>query len=48
VAERVFIEDCPGFSDDAAYAAMDFLLAALGGIASEIFYSVAHLLRRHG
>jgi len=44
VAERVFIEGCPGFSDDAAYAAMDFLLAALGGIASEIFYSVAHLL----
>jgi Transposase DDE domain len=44
VAERVFIEGCPGFSDDAAYAAMDFLLAALPGIASEVFYSVAHLL----
>src|SRR5262245_32423607 len=44
VADRVFIEGCPGFSDDAAYAAMDFLLAALGEIASEVFYSVAHLL----
>ena len=44
VAERVFIEGCPGFSDDAACAAMDFLLAALPEIASEIFYSVAHLL----
>jgi hypothetical protein len=44
VAERVFIEGCPGFSDDAAYRAMDFLLSALEEIASEIFYSVAHLL----
>src|SRR5579875_619719 len=44
VAERVFIEDCPGFSDDAAYRAMDFLLEALEEIASEIFWSVAHLL----
>jgi hypothetical protein len=44
VAERVFIEGCPGFSDDAAYRAMDFLLGALEEIASEIFYSVAHLL----
>jgi hypothetical protein len=44
VAERVFIEDCPGFSDDAAYAAMDFLLGALEEIAAEIFWSVAHLL----
>ena len=44
VAERVFIEDCPGFSDDAAYAAMDFLLDALGEIAAEIFSSAAHLL----
>jgi Transposase DDE domain len=44
VAERVAIEDCPGFSDDAAYRAMDFLLAGLGEIASEIFASVAHLL----
>ena len=38
-AERVFIEDCPGFSDDAAYRAMDFLLDALEEIAAEIFCS---------
>jgi len=44
VAERVFIENCPGFSDDAAYRAMDFLLGALEEIAAEVFYSVAHLL----
>jgi Transposase DDE domain len=44
VAERVVIEGCPGFSDDAAYRAMDFLLSALEEIAAEIFYSVAHLL----
>jgi DDE family transposase len=44
VAERVFIEGCGGFSDDAAYAAMDFLLAALTEVAAEIFSSVAHLL----
>jgi len=44
VAERVFIEDCPGFSDDTAYRAMDFLLDALEEIAAEIFSSVAHLL----
>jgi hypothetical protein len=44
VAERVAIEGCPGFSEDAAYAAMDFLLEALEEIASEIFASVAHLL----
>jgi Transposase len=44
VAQRVAIADCPGFSDDAAYRAMDFLLGALGEIASEIFASVAHLL----
>jgi hypothetical protein len=44
VAERVAIEGCAGFSEDAAYAAMDFLLNALGEIASEIFASVAHLL----
>jgi hypothetical protein len=43
-AERVFIEGCPGFSDDAAYRAMGFLLGALDDIAAEIFYSVAHLL----
>jgi DDE family transposase len=44
VAERVAIEGCPGFSDDAAYAAMDFLLNALEDIAAEVFASVAHLL----
>jgi Transposase DDE domain len=44
VAERVFIQGCGGFSDDAAYAAMDFLLAALEEVAAEIFSSVAHLL----
>jgi len=44
VAERAAVEGCAGFSEDAAYAAMDFLLDALGGIASQIFSSVAHLL----
>jgi Transposase DDE domain len=44
VAERVFLEGCPGFSDDAAYGAMDFLLEALDEVASEIFWSVAQLL----
>jgi len=44
VAERVFIEGCPGFSDDQAYRAMDFLLAALEEIASGIFWPAAHLL----
>jgi hypothetical protein len=44
VAERVAIAGCPGFSDDAAYAAMDFLLDALGEIAAEVFAAVAHLL----
>jgi hypothetical protein len=44
VAERVAIEGCEGFTDDAAYAAMDFLLDALGDIAGEVFTSVAHLL----
>jgi hypothetical protein len=44
VAERVAVEGCPGFSEAAAYAAMDFLLAALGEIAERIFASVAHLL----
>jgi hypothetical protein len=44
VAERVAIEGCPGFTDDAAYAGMDFLLDALEEIAGEIFGSVAHLL----
>jgi Transposase DDE domain len=44
VAQRVFVEHLPGFSDDAAYRAMDFLLDALGEIAAEVFASVAHLL----
>lgn len=44
VAERVAIDGCTGFTDDAAYAAMDFLLDALNEIASEVFASVAHLL----
>lgn len=44
VAERVAVAGCPGFTDDAAYAAMDFLLDALEEIAGEIFGSVAHLL----
>jgi hypothetical protein len=44
VAQRVAIEGCTGFSDDAAYAAMDFLLDALAEIAAEIFAAVAHLL----
>jgi hypothetical protein len=44
VAQRVAIAGCPAFSDDAAYAAMDFLLDALGEIAAEVFGSVAHLL----
>jgi len=44
VAQRVFIEHLPGFSDDAAYRAMDFLLGALDEIAAEVFASVAHLL----
>ena len=44
VADRVAIADCAGFSDDCAYAAMDFLLDALDEIAGRIFASVAHLL----
>jgi hypothetical protein len=44
VAERVAIDGCAGFTDDAAYRGMDFLLDALGEIASEIFASVATLL----
>jgi hypothetical protein len=44
VAERVTIAGCAGFSDDAAYRAMDFLLDALSEIAAQIFDSVAHLL----
>jgi hypothetical protein len=44
VGERVAITGRAGFSDDAAYRAMDFLLEALGEIAAQIFDSVAHLL----
>ena len=44
VAERVAIEGLGGFSDDAAYRGMDFLLDALDEIAAEVFASVAHLL----
>jgi hypothetical protein len=44
VGARVAITGCAGFSDDAAYRAMDFLLEALGEIAAQIFDSVAHLL----
>jgi IS4 transposase len=43
-AERVALPGCPAFSDDAAYRAMDFLLAALPEIAEGIFASTASLL----
>ena len=42
--ERVAIDGCPSFDDDGAYAAMDFLLGALGEIAETIFSSTANLL----
>ena len=44
VAERVVIDGCAGFTDDAAHAAMDFLLDALAEVAAEVFAAVAHLL----
>ena len=44
VAERVAVDGLTELGDDQAYRAMDFLLAALEEIASEIFGSVAHLL----
>jgi GNAT superfamily N-acetyltransferase len=44
VAERVAISDCPAFDDQAAYAAMDFLLEALPDIARGIFDRTATLL----
>ena len=45
VANRVAIAGLAGgFSDDAAYRGMDFLLDALGEIAAEVFASLAHLL----
>jgi hypothetical protein len=40
----VLIEGVPGFSDDAAYRAMDFLLAALDEVAAGVFASVATLV----
>jgi hypothetical protein len=42
--ERVAIHQCPSFDDQAAYAAMDFLLGALPEIAERIFTSTANLL----
>ncbi len=42
--ERVALVDCPDFDDDAAYAAMDFLLAALPEIAERIFSATSNLL----
>lgn len=44
VAQRVFVEHLPAFSDDQAYRAMDFLLAALDEVAAGVFGSVATLL----
>ena len=44
VGERVAIEGCAGFDTDAAYAAMDFLLDALGEIAAGVFDATATLL----
>ena len=44
VSERVAIEGCPRFDDDAAYRAMDFLSAALPGIAEAVFARTASLL----
>jgi hypothetical protein len=42
--ERVALSGCPDFDDQAAYAAMDFLLDALGEIATGIFNRTANLL----
>jgi hypothetical protein len=42
--ERVALSGCPNFDDDAAYAAMDFLLAALPDIAERIFSTTSNLL----
>ncbi|HMB06068.1 MAG TPA: hypothetical protein VKP69_20340, partial [Isosphaeraceae bacterium] len=42
--ERVALSACPGFDDQAAYAAMDFLLDALGEVATGIFDRTANLL----
>jgi hypothetical protein len=42
--ERVALTSCPAFDDQAAYAAMDFLLGALGQITTGIFDRTANLL----
>jgi hypothetical protein len=42
--ERVALTSCPAFDDQAAYAAMDFLLGALDQIAAGIFDRTATLL----
>jgi hypothetical protein len=42
--ERVALASCPPFDDQAAYAAMDFLLDALGEITAGIFDRTANLL----
>jgi len=42
--ERVALSGCPDFGDQAAYAAMDFLLDALAEIATGIFNRTANLL----
>jgi len=42
--ERVALVGCPDFDDQAAYAAMDFLLGALPEIAERIFSTTANLL----
>jgi hypothetical protein len=44
VKERVALSDCPDFDDQAAYAAMDFLLAALPDISERIFSTTSNLL----
>jgi DDE family transposase len=44
VQERIAISSCPPFDDQAAYAAMDFLLDALAEIAAGIFDRTANLL----
>ena len=42
--ERVAIDRCSSFDDQAAYAAMDFLLSSLPEIAERIFSATANLL----
>ena len=43
-SERVALVGCPDFDDQAAYAAMDFLLCALPEIAERIFSTTSNLL----